>query len=160
MDKLIGKQFKLFRKDGQVFFYTDELGRDEPVRILLAAPLTEGSQVVSIMHATDKQELALLFSLEDLDEGSQRIIAEELRRRYFLPKIKKINDINIYLGEYYWDVMTDRGEKKFTLNSPVINIRWLTNTRLLLNAADGLHYELPDILKLDHESRKKIENIL
>jgi len=154
------KNFKLFRRDGQILMVAAKEIKNVPVRILLVAPLSEGSQVISIMHVTKKEELAILFSLDGLDKESKNIINEEIRRRYFLPEIKRINDINIYLGEYYWDVLTDRGEKKFTLSSPVINIRWLSATRLLLHAADGLHYELPDIMKMDNESRKKIENIL
>ena len=160
VDGYMSKQLRLFRKNGQVFLDANAKEDEVAVRILLAAPLTEGSHVVSIMHATEKRELALLFTLDDLDEDSRLIINEEIRKRYFLPKIEKVNSIDIYLGDYYWDVVTDRGTKKFTLSTPVVNIRWLSDTRLLLNSADGLHYELPDITRLDQESQRCIDNIL
>lgn len=150
------KKFSLTRQDGQLFYRDGKETSLVPVRIFLVAPLSAGTSVISIMHAKQKKELVLLQSLDGLDEESRDILEEEIRYKYFFPEITKVNEISIYLGGYYWDVMTDRGAKKFLLKSPVTSVRWLTEQRLLLTDTDGLHYEIPDILALDHKSQKSL----
>jgi len=148
--------FSLVRQDGQLFFRDGTEASLVPARVFLVAPLSAGTSVISIMHAKQKQELVLLQSLDGLDEESRDILEEEIHYKYFFPEITKVNEISIYLGGYYWDVMTDRGAKKFLLKSPVTSVRWLTDKRLLLTDTDGLHYEIPDILALDHKSQKSL----
>lgn len=152
--------FSLERQDSQLFFRGADDQSLVPARVFLVAPLSMGTSVVSIMHAKKKQELALVQSLETLDEQSRHILEEETRYKYFFPEILKVNDISIYLGGYYWNVMTDRGPKKFLLNSPVASVRWLTDKRLLLTDTDGLHYEIPDIQTLDQKSQKCLEDAI
>lgn len=153
-------KFYLSRKGDQVFlrFVGDEA--EMPVRILLVAPLSDEQRTVSIMHQTEKRELALLYTLDTIGEKERQIIQNEIKRRYFFPKIQAILDINIHLGDYYWDVLTDRGPRKFLLNSPAMNIRWLSDQRLLLSDSEGIKYELENIQALDHDSRDWVDRIL
>ena len=153
-------EFHLARKGDQVFLYAAGDEQEVPVRILLVAPLSDEQRTVSIMHQTEKRELALLYTLDDLRGEDREIIQHEIQRRYFFPKIQAINGINIQLGDYYWDVTTDRGPRKFLLNSPAMNIRWLSDQRLLLSDSEGIKYEIEDIQALDQVSRDWVDRIL
>lgn len=153
-------EFNLARKGDQVFLHFMGDEAEIPVRILLVAPLSDKQRTVSIMHQTEKRELVLLFTLDDLQNEDRKIIQHEIKRRYFFPKIQAINDINIQLGDYYWDVVTDRGPRKFLLNSPAMNIRWLSDQRLLLSDSESIKYEIEDIQALDQASRDWVDRIL
>lgn len=131
-----------------------------PVRILLVAPLSEGSRVITIVHEKEKKELVLIKTDEMLDKASRAIMQEALEHRYFLPKIEKINNVSIHLGDYYWDVQTDRGPKKFLLRSPAINMRWVNKKRIILCDTDGISYDLDQFDALDKNSRVLLERIL
>ncbi len=79
--------------------------------------LADGQKSIRV-DTKSGDELLLLTSLDKLDQHGREALEQELKRRYFLPKIKQINDVSIHLGDYYWDVVTDRGPKKFMLRSP------------------------------------------
>ncbi len=160
MQTLNNSEFHLSRKGDQVFLHFPNDESEVPVRILLAAPLSDEQRTVSIMHQTEKRELVLLYTLDTLAEEDRQIIQHELKRRYFFPKIQAIVDINIHLGDYYWSVVTDRGPCKFLLSSPAMNIRWLSDQRLVLTDSEGIKYELDNIQALDQASRDWVDRIL
>ena len=154
------KKFQLLKNGDQVLLRFDGTDDIIPVRILLVAPLSENNRVISIVHEKEKKELVLLKTPEMLDEASGAILQEELQRRYFLPKIEKINDVSIHLGDYYWDVLTDRGPRKFLLRSPAINMRWVNKKRIILCDTNGISYDLDEFDALDKSSRILLERIL
>ena len=152
--------FHLSRNGGEVLLSYDNGDANIPVRILLVAPFSDDNRTVSILHKKEKTELALVHSIQSLDKQDQAIIQEELKRRYFLPKILEIHNITIHLGDYYWDVTTDRGRRKFLLSSPAMNIRWLSDKRLLLSDSEGIKYELENVGEMDEISRGWVDRIL
>ena len=152
--------FHLSRNGGEVLLSYDNGDANIPVRILLVAPFSDDNRTVSILHKKEKTELALVHSIQSLDKQDQAIIQEELKRRYFLPKILKIHDITIHLGDYYWDVTTDRGRRKFILSSPAMNIRWLSVQRLLISDSEGIKYEIVNIEDLSQMSRDWVDQYI
>lgn len=154
------KKFQLLKNGDQVLLRFAGANDMIPVRILLVAPLSEGSRVITIVHEKEKKELVLIKTDEMLDKASRAIMQEALEHRYFLPKIEKINNVSIHLGDYYWDVQTDRGPKKFLLRSPAINMRWVNKKRIILCDTDGISYDLDQFDALDKNSRVLLERIL
>jgi hypothetical protein len=160
MNSIDTNKFTLSRNGNQVYLRFDGTDDDIPVRLLLVAPLSESRQIISIIHAKKKQEMVLVKTPEMLDEASRTVLQDEIKRRYFLPKIEKINDVSIHLGDYYWDVLTDRGPRKFLLRSPAINMRWVNKKRIILCDTDGISYDLDEFHALDKSSRILLERIL
>ncbi len=160
MSAIDNQKIYLSRKDDQLYLRFDGDHESVPVSALLAAPLSEDRKIISIVHKKDRKELVLLKTLDRLDESGRKLLRDEIQRRYFLPQIEKINDVNIHLGDYYWDVITDRGSRKFLLRSPAINMRWVGSKRIILCDSDGIHYDLDDFDSLDKDSRKLLERIL
>jgi len=154
------RTFHLSRRHDQVVFQYDKEDVEIPVRILLVAPLSDGKRIVSILHQEKKEELILIKSLETIDGTNKKIIEEEIERCYFFPKITKINDVSIHLGDYYWDVVTDKGGKKFLLSSPSVNMRWVSTQRIILCDSDGIKYDLCDMEDMDQASRDLLQRII
>ena len=131
-----------------------------PVRIVWASPLQAPAGGVSVLHVSRKEELAFLPSLDVLDAASREIAAEELGRRYFLPKIRRVLHTRATFGNRYWQVETDRGPKRFLMKSPETNATWLTEDRCVLRDSLGNCYEIESIRALDPQSRAKAEAVL
>lgn len=158
-DKAVEK-FRLIRRHDQVVLKFENKDEEIPVRILLVAPLSDGRRIISIFHADKKKELLLIKSMDSLEAENRLIIEEEVHRRYFFPKIIKINDVSIHLGDYYWDVVTDKGAKKFLLNSPSVNMRWVDKQRIILCDSDGIKYDLSDMQDMDQTSQDWLKHII
>ena len=154
------KKYCLSRRHGQIFFQYENDNEEIPVRILLVAPLSDGKKIISIMHQEKKKELRLIKTLDNEEIANRKMIEEEIERHYFFPKITKINDISIHLGDYYWDVVTDKGARKFLLSSPSINIRHVSTRRIILSDSDGIKYDLCDMERMDQSSRDLLQKIL
>lgn len=130
-------------------------GGREPVvgaSVARCLPWTLPDDYISLLDA-DGHEIALLRSLEELDDASRRVVDEELRDKVFNPRIRRIRQFKHEFGVTSIRAETDRGEVTFQLRSRD-DIRILSPTRALFRDADGNTYELPDLDALDADSRK------
>lgn len=105
----------------------------------------------------DGKELALLATLEELDEPSRRVAEQELADKIFNPRIQKVTAYKHEFGVISITAQTDRGEVTFQIRSRD-DIRVLSPTRALLRDADGNTYEIADITALDPVSRKHLQD--
>lgn len=131
----------------------------ERVGIYRAFPFTDPDNYISIREADKKaREIGVIKSLEtDLNPEEIKMIREQLNLRYYTPIIKKVNDIKDEYGYAYFDVITDFGKSKFTIqmnSGAVVN---LSETRILITDLDGNRYEIPDIHKLTVGELKKLD---
>ncbi|MDD4327481.1 MAG: DUF1854 domain-containing protein, partial [Eubacteriales bacterium] len=71
----------------------------------------------------------------------------------------KISSVKEEFGFAYWEVVTDRGDMKFTTSiwNPVIRIG---GNRLLVNDLDSNRYEIDDLTKLSRREIKLIDLFL
>ena len=76
---------------------------------------------------------------------------EELQKRYFMPKITKINSLEGHFGVTEWDVETAQGDVEFGMRSRY-DIVTLENGRVLIKDVDGNRYEIENYNKLDLKS--------
>lgn len=127
------------------------------VKLHRAFPFTRLDEYISVLTPEDEDELGVILSLGDLDEGSAAACKKELERKYFVPKLRKIRSIKSKFGYTYWECDTDCGVMSFTVADTFKNVVKISEIRLLVIDADGARYEIPDINLLDSRSRRKLE---
>ena len=145
----------LKQEDGSL----EEFERVIPVR---AFPITDPDLYICIREPDTKkngkgEEIGMIERLADFDEQAQRLIEEELDRRYFTPEIKKIHSLHEKFGYLYFDVTTDAGRSEFIMSNPTNSFRTLEDGRVFMYDIDGNCFCVSNVDSLDKNSRKKIE---
>lgn len=131
----------------------------ERVSLHRAFPFSHSNSYISVKDKEGK-EIGIIRDLEEFPKDTLELFMEELQRRYFLPRIDKINSIKEEFGYSYWEVLTNLGIKRFTIkkdNSSFLNVK---DNRILVIDVDGNRYEISDYTKLDSKSYKLIELLL
>ena len=124
----------------------------EPVRTF---PLTQPDQYISLLDA-HKNELGLIEDINQLEKADRTILADELEKCYFMPKITKIHDLAGRFGVTEWDAETEVGSVSFDLRSRN-DITSLDGGRVLIRDIDGNRYEIVNYHKLDPKSIALLE---
>jgi hypothetical protein len=127
----------------------------EPVR---AFPMTSATEWVSVVDS-EGHEVVLIEDLARLPDGMRSLLEQELARREFVPVIQQILNISSDTTPSDWDVVTDRGPTRFTLDSDE-GIRRLGPRRVLITDARGTRYEVRDVRSLDSACRRRLERYL
>jgi hypothetical protein len=127
----------------------------EPVR---AFPISDPGRWISLVD-TEGQELLQVESLDDLTPTTRQILLDELSRREFLPVIQRIVKVTTETIPALWEVETDRGSTRFTLDGEE-NVRRLGHSRALIIDAQGIRYLIADTKALDAHSRRILERYL
>jgi hypothetical protein len=126
--------------------------RANPAR---AFPVSDPEHYIGFLDGAGK-DIGILKDPKLLDEESQRILAEDLELRYFVPVIKKVKKVKVEFGAVYWTVETTRGEREVIVRNLRDNLQELSATRVLVTDVDGNRFEFPDITALDTESQSVI----
>lgn len=124
----------------------------EPVRTF---PLTQPNQYISLLDA-HKNELGLIEDINQLKKADQIVLAEELEKCYFMPKITKIHSLEGQFGVTQWEAETDSGSVFFDLRSRN-DITSLSGGRVLIKDIDGNRYEIVNYHRLDPKSVALLE---
>ncbi|NMB12315.1 MAG: DUF1854 domain-containing protein [Firmicutes bacterium] len=127
-----------------------------PVKAKRAFPLT-APQAIIILEDSDGRFLGIIKGYDKMDAESVQILEMELEAEFFLPQILKIYDIRDQLGLLTWWVETDRGPRQFEVRNRRRDIRWFSDTHVVIQDADGNKYEIADLSRLDMASRQKVE---
>jgi Domain of unknown function (DUF1854) len=137
----------------------DEFGRRhvgvEPVR---AFPISDPTRWISLCDPSGA-ELVQVESLDDLAPPTRQILLAELGRREFLPIIRRIVRVANDSIPAVWEVETDRGPTRFTLDGEE-SVRRLGKGRALIVDGRGLRYLIVDTKALDPASRRILERYL
>ena len=127
-----------------------------------AFPLSTGPELLTFYHrpATEpgtipppEEEIGILRSIRDLPEDAQDLLAAEVARVYFVPRILRILSVDEAFGIQSWNVITDRGARTFELTDHS-NLRTFDQYRLVIKAVDGNRYRIDDVRLLDRRSQK------
>lgn len=130
----------------------------EDVRIRRSFPWSGSSENISIRNSEGK-ELVLIERLDTLDARLRSRIEAWLDRHSFIPKITRINQVDVRFGFQQWNVETDRGRAEFRVQERE-DIRFLSDGRFSIKDADGNIYELMSLDRLDAPSRRAVEALL
>lgn len=162
---LLEQELNLFDA-GQIRFHRDafddlvlEQG-SEPVagvHVLRGFPYSDAERMISVRDS-EGEELGIIADLADLDGDSRQLLEEELERVYFVPRITQVNDVEERFHIPKWNVETDRGHREFEIRSGRSDVHVLGGGRILIQDADGNHYEILDYRRLDLASRNLVES--
>ena len=148
---------KLERKpNGELVAYLSD--RDEPVeqvRVARCFPWSCRDGYVSISDSQGR-ELVLLVDLEGLEPATRELIEQELREKFFVPKILRILDYKAEFDVVSISAETDRGQVTFQIRDRD-DVRLLSPTRALFRDVDGNIYEIEDFTALDRASQRRLE---
>ncbi len=141
--------------------YTEEDGTQKTyprVAVHRCFPHSDPDHFISIREPeTDGKEIGLIEDLDVLPMETQEMLREQMALRYFAPKILKVHHIREEYGYSYWDVLTDRGECRFTVRMGGTNVYAIGPNRYLVNDLDGNRYEIPDVYKLSAREIKQLD---
>ncbi len=125
------------------------------VEPILTFPLTEPNKYIALLDS-DSNELGIIEDINQLSGSSRKILAEELERRYFMPKITKIHSLEGKFGITKWVVETNRGGVEFGLKTRY-DVVTLESGQVLIKDADGNRYEIENYNRLDSKSLALLE---
>ena len=138
--------------------------------VVLAAPVAQGTEhsggpefharcALDERFDDDCCEVIWIDELDGLPPGIRRAIEADLDSNGFLPEIVRIHRISSDSTPCEFEVETDRGRTKFTLDSDE-QIRKVGRDRLILTDARGVRYHVADVKALDSASRRSLERHL
>lgn len=128
----------------------------ERVLFFRTFPFTAPKEYISVRREEENnQEIGIIARLEDFELNTCRMIEEQLNLRYFMPKIEKIFEIKEQYGYSYWQVKTNKGECRFTVDQN--GVSKLSEGRLIISDIDGNRFELPDITKLTAKELRMVD---
>lgn len=152
-------KYRLYRDPWMRLVFVDEVGREhvgvEPAR---AFPISEPGRWVSLC-GPDGRELLAIDDVSELPDDVRRLLIEELDRREFLPVVKRILHVSLRVDPSDWEVETDRGVTRFSVDQDE-DIRRLGPYRALITDSQGIRYLIPDTRDLDAASRRTLERFL
>ncbi len=130
------------------------------VAVLRSFPITAPFEYLSVRDPeAGNAELGMIRAIEELDEGSERAVREELSLRYFMPRIERILYWRHRFGVFV-RAETDVGECRFRMPWDASAVRQLEDGRVILTDVDGNGYEIPNPRALDKASYRKLSVFL
>lgn len=151
---------RLWRENGLVMYQDGGMECPESVRLVWARPLSGRGGAVSVVKSSKKREVAYIPDLGVLPEDSRRIAEEELRAGVVMPVIREIIRVHPRFGNFYWEVETDMGRRRFLLLSPESNTFRPSADSVMLRDVSGNCYEISSISELSVSSRREMERVL
>jgi hypothetical protein len=124
--------------------------------LALAFPFETEEEYISVLNE-EKEELGMIRSLKDFGEETAALLREELRKKYFAPKISAIRKLTERHGGSFWECETDYGPLSFTVRDTYKSMIRAGADRLFVVDHDGCRYEIPSLKGMDKKSYSKIE---
>ena len=128
-------------------------------QIARAFPLSLQDKYIGLRDAKDK-DVGMLETLNGLDTESRKIVDEELERRHFVPTIQKVTKVKKEYDTVNFEVETDKGERKFSVQNLKDSIQEVGGGRVLMTDRTGSRYNIPDVSKLDEKTYAILSRVL
>lgn len=122
-------------------------------------PHTDRSIFISI-RTGENEEIGMIKSLDDFPEDAVRLLDKQINIRYFAPEVLNVVKITEEFGYSYWETETTSGFCRFTVRSGGGNLKFVTETRLLILDVDGNRFIIPDIDQLSSKEYRMVEMCL
>jgi hypothetical protein len=150
---------RLYKKEGRYMLQLNGSKSDVAVKVIRARPLQGDGRDIAFVD--EKRRLvAMIESLDVLDNDSRTVAEEALEIRYFLAKVLRVIKTTTHFGTRFWDVETDKGRRKFALRDPNRNVLYSDDDRILVRDTLGNYYEIESLSKLDRRSVTEIEKVI
>ena len=128
-------------------------------RVKRAFPLSRTTEFLSLQGG-DGKEIAMLRDLAEVDEETRRLVEEELDRRYFTPRIERIDALKQDAGMWRFNVLTQRGPTEFYVRNWRDSAVEIAPNRWQIVSVDGGRFEIPDLSGLDAGSLRLVDQLL
>lgn len=145
------------KREGDQVFAIDTDGKQFSVNIVWLRPATGIGKEISLL--TEDNSSIVIDNIDSLDKLSRKIARDELEKNYIIPRIKRIVRTQIYLGNRYFEVETDRGDYRFVVKNPYTTIRESADGILIRDVMGNL-YSIANISQLDKRSQHELDRIL
>ncbi|MCA1319661.1 DUF1854 domain-containing protein [Bacillus tianshenii] len=122
-------------------------------------PMTRPYEYLSVWTKDDK-EIGIIRNIEELDEESREELVTELKLRYIIPAVTRIDSIKEEPGLWTFQVKTDRGDLKLLMRNIHEHIQMIGVNRLIITDMEGKRCEIKDIESLDAASRKHLSKVI
>lgn len=122
-------------------------------------PLSDPDHFLSIIDGESK-EVAILKTLDGLDASSHELLAGEIDRRYFTPRILRIVSLKQEAGMWKFVVDTQRGDAEFFVRNWRDSAVELVPGRWLVHSVDGGRFEIAQLTELDDRSQTLMDLLL
>lgn len=129
---------------------------DRPVRIVRLFPMADPEDWISVLDEKGA-EIGILRHVSALEDAPRRLIREELRRQYIVPRIERIDSCVERFDLVTFDVQTDRGPRTFSVRNLRETVLVPSPGRVILTDTDGNRYDIPNLAGLDARSRAHME---
>ncbi|MDE6873266.1 MAG: DUF1854 domain-containing protein [Lachnospiraceae bacterium] len=131
------------------------------VQVVRMFPFSDPEKYISIRTPDEhSKEIGIIEDMKNVKKETAQMLTEQLNLRYFTPIITKIVNIKEEYGYAYFEVVTDRGACRFTINMGGHAVVHLSETRILISDIDENRFEIPDIMKLTTKELKKLDLFL
>lgn len=132
--------------DGRVF---EKL---EPRRLF---PVSRASTYITMLDS-EGVEVAMIRSIDALEQISRAVIQDSLNDYYLVPEITKIISVTEKYGTLHWSVETDKGYKEFDIRNRNHDIKVFSNGRVRVRDSDDNRYIITDYNMLDRHSQAQL----
>lgn len=142
--------------DGQKKLTLVRPGRDDvrDVRLRRAFPWSNNGQFISV-RSSEGSEVLMIEDVAALEPGLRETVERYLAATVLIPRITRVEAIDVRFGYQEWRVETDRGPVAFRVQERE-DIRFLPDGRYSVKDAEGNVYELPPRETLDEHSRRAL----
>jgi hypothetical protein len=150
---------RFLRGTGGVLEMDNEGERSPEVLLYRTYPLSRQEEYISVRDGKG-EEIGIIERLSDLDPDSLEEARKELRLRYLVPRVERIDKIKQYPGMWVWELQTTLGPIKLSMRNLHEHIQMVGESRLLLSDMDGNRCEIYDTEALDPQSRKLLSRVM
>ena len=160
--RYLNKENAVFQRTGTGFLSLT-VGEEtyDRVQVVRMFPVQSTEDLLSIRTVGDKtKEIGIVVKITDVTPETAEMLREQMNLRYFMPVITKIRQIKTEYGYAYWDVDTDKGSCCFTIQMGGNGVVHLSSNRVMIVDIDENRFEIPDVEKLSHKERKKLDLFL
>ena len=113
-----------------------------------------------VLSDRNQQELGVVVDPAELDPESQGALAKEIRLRYVMPMIRRIESVRQQSGSWSFKLSTDRGPMNLVIRNLHEYVEGVGTDRMILTGVDGLSGEIASIRSLDARSRRELAKII
>ncbi|PYI55128.1 DUF1854 domain-containing protein [Paenibacillus flagellatus] len=149
-----------FRRGAGGLLEMDHAGeRHEEVLLYRTFPLSRQEHYISVRNGKG-EEIGIVERLADLEPDSAEEARKELRLRYLVPRVIRIDKIKQFPSMWVWELETTLGPIKLSMRNLHEHIQQVGEKRLLLSDMDGNRCEIADMDALDPGSRKQLLRVV
>lgn len=131
----------------------------EELVVFRAFPFLYTTQYISIRDAKGK-EIGIIRDIAELDEESGTELERELRFRYVLPRVTRVESVKQKNDMWLWELKTTLGPTRIAMRNLHEHMQFPGGGRIILTDLNGKRCEIQDWQALDSHSRSELSDVI